>query len=150
MAIHVRESREIAAPIEEVWRWMLDNETVWRAPIVKKVTKVQEGTGEYGELGALYETKTQYLVIPSRSVQKITAYDPPHLVSWDTIEGGGMIPQKDSSYILEETGDGRTRVILDFTYDTKGIARLMEPVMRGGMSSTLQMLLANIEKGVTG
>ncbi|MDX1664406.1 MAG: SRPBCC family protein [Candidatus Promineifilaceae bacterium] len=149
MAIHVRESREMEAPIEEVWSWMLHNETVWRAPFVQDVQKVQEGSGPHGEIGALYETKTKYLVIPSRSVQKITAYDPPRLISWDTIEGGGMIPQKESSYILEEAGEGRTRVILDFTYDTKGIARVMEPVMRGGMSNTLQMLLGNIEKGVT-
>ena len=148
MAIHVRESREINAPIEQVWRWMLDNETVWRAPFVKDVQMVTEGEGPHGQIGALYETKTKYLVVPSRSVQKITAYDPPHRISWDTIEGGGMIPQKDSSYLLEETDEGTTRVTLDFTYDTKGLARVLEPVMRGGMRGTVQLLLENIEKGV--
>lgn len=148
MAIHVRESREIGAPIERVWRWILENETVWRAPIVREVRKVKEGQGAHGEVGALYETKTRYLLFPSRSVQQITAYDPPHRVTWDTIEGGGLIPQKDSSYILEEAGEGRTRVTLDFTYDTQGIARLLEPLLRPGMGPTLKMLLGNIEKGL--
>ena len=148
MAIEVRESREIEEPIEQVWRWILENETAWRAPIVQEVRKVAEGEGPHGEIGALYETETRYLVVPSRSVQKITAYDPPHRVTWDTIEGGGLIPQQDSSYILEEVGEGRTRVTLDFTYDTRGIARLLEPVLRPGMQKTLGMLLEQIAEGV--
>lgn len=115
MAIQVRESREVEAPIDRVWRWILDNETVWRAPIVKEVQKVEEGEGPHGEIGALYETKTRYLIVPSRSLQKITDYDPPHRVTWDTIEGGGVIPQKNSSYLLEEAGAGRTRDFLQQT-----------------------------------
>lgn len=148
MAIHVRESREIGEPIERVWRWMLDNETVWRAPVVKKVQKIEEGKGPQGEVGALYETKTRYLFVSSRSVQKITAYEPPHRVTWDTIEGGGLIPQKNSSYLLEEVEEGRMRVTLDFTYDTQGVARWLEPLLRPGMNSTLNMLLSNIKEGV--
>lgn len=150
MAIHVRESVEVNAPIEQVWQWILENETVWRAPIVKEVRKVRAGNGPHEEVGALYETKTRYLVIPSRSVQKITAYEPPRRVTWDTVDGGGLIPQKESSYLLEEAGEGRTRVILDFTYDTRGIARLLEPLMGSGMESTLGMLLGNIKEGVEG
>lgn len=148
MALHVRESREVAAPIERVWRWILENETEWRAPIVKEVEKVAEGEGPHGEIGALYETETRYLVFPSRSLQKITDYDPPHRVTWDTIEGGGLIPQTDSSYLLEEAGAGRTRVTLDFTYDTRGIARWLEPLLRPGMQSAVGMLLKKIEAGV--
>ena len=148
MAIHVRDSVEVDLPIEEAWRWILENETAWRAPIVQEVKKVEEGSGPHGEVGAVYEAKTQYLVIPSRSLQKITAYDPPHRVTWDTIEGGGLIPQKDSSYILEEAGEGQTRVILDFTYDTRGIARMAEPLLRPGIKSAVTMLLGNIKKGV--
>lgn len=148
MAIHVRESIIVDGAVERVWRWILDNETEWRAPIVKEVRKVREGDGPHGEVGARYEARTQYGFVPSRSVQEITAYDPPHRVTWDTVEGGGLIPQKDSSYILEEAGDGRTRVTLDFTYDTRGIARLMEPIMRPGMNSAIDMLLKNIKKGV--
>ena len=150
MAIHVRDSIEVDAPIERVWRWVLENETVWRAPIVREVRKVRGGNGPHEEIGAHYETKTRYLFVPSRSVQEITAYDPPHRVTWDTIDGGGLIPQKDSSYLLEEAGEGRTRVILDFTYDTRGVARLMEPLMSPTMKSTLGMLLGNIKAGVEG
>jgi len=150
MAIHVRESIEIEAPIGRVWEWILDNETVWRAPIVKDVQKVRGGNGPHEEVGARYETRTRYLFVPSRSVQEITAYDPPHRVTWDTVEGGGLIPQKNSSYLLEEAGEGRTRVILDFTYETRGVARLMEPLMGPGMNSTLGLLLGKIKEGVEG
>ena len=148
MAVHVRDNIEVDARIERVWEWMLNNETVWRAPIVREVKKVREGNGQHEEVGALYQTKTRYLFVPSRSVQEITAYDPPHRVSWNTIEGGGLIPQKDSSYLLEEAGQERTRVILDFTYDTRGVARLMEPLLAPGMERTLGMLLENIKEGV--
>lgn len=148
MAIHVRESIEVEAGIERVWKWILDNETVWRAPIVREVRKVRAGSGPQEEIGAHYETRTRYLIVPSRSVQEITAFDPPRRVTWDTIEGGGLIPQKNSSYLLEEAGEGRTRVTLDFTYDTKGVARLMEPLMGPGMDGTIGLLLENIRKGV--
>lgn len=146
MAFHVKKDTLVNAPRQFVWNWMMNDETQWRKPFVTNVEKISAGSGPEGEIGAEYRNRLMVFLIPTHPVNRVTAYEPPHLVSWDTISGDELIGLKDSSYVLEEIG-AQTRVTLDFTYTGLFTRLPFRPLTRRSTELTVALMLRNIKKG---
>lgn len=147
MTFRIVKQVTVAAPVEQVWQWMMEDETEWRKPFVTNVEKVADGTGEHGEIGAEYRNTALFLLVPTYPVNRVTVYDPPHRVTWDTISGGGLIGQKNSSYILEPLNGG-TRVTFDFTYDGVLARMPFRPMTKLSVDGVLSIMQRRIKKGV--
>ena len=106
-----------------VWAFLTDeaNDVNWRAPWVVSVRLV---AGESLAVGARYETVYRFFGRPLVVVVEITELDPPGRMAWRQVDDPSVAFNA-GSYDLEPV-DGGTRFTVTGTFETRGLARLLD------------------------
>jgi uncharacterized membrane protein len=121
---HIATSVEIARSPEDVFAYIADipRHPEWQEGLVSVMVET-EGPNRVGTR-VVHRRKLGPQVVASTS--EITAYDPPHLVSFRGIDGP---IRGEGSQRVEPAGDG-SRVLFEMELEGYGLGKLMLPVAR--------------------
>ncbi len=122
--MRVEESVEINRPVEEVFAYVSDPQTLpeWSG-IVLEVRKEAQGTLREGDR---YTSVAKFLGRRFETPLEVTTHDPPRRHSDRST--GGPFPQE-YTFILEETAEGRTRLTQLAEGEPGGFFRLVGPLL---------------------
>lgn len=136
---HAEGSVEIDRPPAQVYAFVLDgaNNPLWR-PAVLEIERV---AGAPSGLGATYRQRLKGPGgRPIDGDYKIVAATPDTRISFQVTAGPA---RPTGTYTFEAAGDA-TRVTLALRYETKGVAKLMDPLITATMRSEVATL-ANLK-----
>jgi carbon monoxide dehydrogenase subunit G len=130
---------DINAPLEEVWELVEDVEQApnWQGGLKDIEPLERDGEGRV----TLVESETDAKVRAVKSVVRF-AYEPPTRLSWT--QEKGELKSVVGSWVLEDLGDGRTRVTYDLEVD---LGRMLGMVIRGPLVDALRSMLVNARAG---
>jgi hypothetical protein len=113
-------------PAADVYRFLVDpvRDTTWRRPYVVSCRAVMPGPVA---VGSRYETIYRFFGVKTRAVVEITEDTAPQLFAWKQVSQGRIVTI-DGRYVLEPL-DGRTRVTIHQSARTRGLVRLVEPLL---------------------
>lgn len=146
MAITIEQHIVIDRPVEAVWDYLVNHDE-WRKPIVKSVRKISDRP--HGE-GARYQNKVS-MGREMTIINRITAFDPPHKMTWIQENPTAPVYTAEGHYLLEPVEEGRTRFTLKLTSQPVGLWRVLAPVFklmfaRGVAPSLVKKLKQNMEQ----
>ena len=128
----------VARPIDKVWRFVADVETMDRW--VKGIEQTERPAGEL-EVGSMFASKFIHGSRTFDVTHRVTAYDPPNRLGTESTDG----PFQYSSVLRLEESGGATRV----TYAQRaGSAGLLAPVLRWGMRRQISRELRDLKRAV--
>ena len=138
--MRVEESVEINRPVEEVFTYVSDPQTLpeWSGTVIE-VQKEVQGTLREGQR---YTSVAKFLGRRFETPLEVTAYEPPRRHSARST--GGPFPQE-YTYILEEAAGGGTRLTLVAEGEPGGFFRLVGPLLQRAGSRQFRADLATLK-----
>ncbi len=138
--MRVGENVEISRPVEEVFTYVSDPQTLpeWSG-IVKEVRSEAQGTLREGDR---YTSVAKFLGRTFETPLEVTAQEPPRRQSARST--GGPFPQE-YTYILEEAAGGGTRLTLVAEGEPGGFFRLAGPLLERAVRRQFRTDLANLK-----
>jgi len=131
---HAEGSITIDRPVNTVFNFIADgtNNPLWRS----SVTDIERVPGKPTGLGAVFK---QGLKGPGGRIDgdyEIVEYQPDQLIRFQVIAGPA---RPIGTYKFESTGDS-TRLTFILYFESKGLAKLMDPMITSSMKSEIAML----------
>lgn len=132
-------SVEIDAPIDEVWAVVEDVETApqWQGGLVSLTAIERDGEGR----PTLCESENDIKVRTVKTLVRFS-YDGPERLSWSQEKGD--LKSVEGAWILEDLGDGRTKVT--YTLDSDP-GRMIGMLIRGPVESAIRSMLVSARPG---
>lgn len=132
-------SEEIDAPIEDVWAVVEDVATApdWQGGLVS--IRAIETDDE--DRPTLVESESDIKVRTVKTLVRFS-YDGPEKLSW--VQEKGDLKSVEGAWILEDLGDGRTKVT--YTLDSDP-GRMIGMLIRGPVESAIRSMLVNARPG---
>ena len=132
-------SVEVDAPIDEVWAVVEDVETApdWQGGLVSLRALEHDGEGR----PTLCESENDIKVRTVKTLVRFS-YDGPERLSWSQEKGD--LKSVEGAWILEDLGDGRTKVT--YTLDSDP-GRMIGMLIRGPVESAIRSMLVNARPG---
>ena len=132
-------SAEIDAPIEDVWTVVEDVATApdWQGGLVS-ITAIET---DDEDRPTLVESESDIKVRTVKTLVRFS-YDGPTKLSW--VQEKGDLKSVEGSWILEDLGDGRTKVT--YTLDSDP-GRMIGMLIRGPVESAIRSMLVNARPG---
>ena len=131
----------VARPIDKVWRFVADVETMDRW--VKGIEQTERPAGEL-EVGSMFASKFIHGSRTFDVTHRVTAYDPPNRLGTESTDG----PFQYSSVLRLEESGGATRVTNALQAGSGGASRLLAPVLRWGMRRQLSKELKDLKRAI--
>jgi uncharacterized membrane protein len=132
-------SVEVDAPIDEVWAVVEDVETApqWQGGLVSLTALEHDDEGR----PTLCESENDIKVRTVKTLVRFS-YDGPERLSWSQEKGD--LKSVEGAWILEDLGDGRTKVT--YTLDSDP-GRMIGMLIRGPVESAIRSMLVNARPG---
>ncbi|MFP3915029.1 MAG: SRPBCC family protein [Actinomycetota bacterium] len=138
-------SREIDAPIDRVWEYLVSHDE-WRRPFIESVRKLSDGVLE---VGTRYENRGKLGPRELTLINEITELDPPHRLGWRQVNTDAPVVTNRGTYTLEQLDDRRTRFTLSVRSTTNGLASILAPVMPWMAKRVMgPKLMGQLEQGI--
>ena len=137
--LHGTATAEIEAPLDRVWAVVEDvlSAPEWQGGLVGMTALETDGEGR----PTLVETENDIKVRHVKTRVRFS-YDPPRRLSWTQVKGD--LKSVEGSWVLEDLGDGRTRVTYELDSDP---GRVLGMVIRGPVESAVRAMLVNARPG---
>ena len=137
--LHGTATAEIEAPLDRVWAVVEDVERApeWQGGLVGMTALETDREGR----PTLVETENDIKVRHVKTRVRFS-YDPPRRLSWTQVKGD--LKSVEGSWVLEDLGDGRTRVTYELDSDP---GRVLGMVIRGPVESAVRAMLVNARPG---
>ena len=132
-------SAEIDAPIEDVWAVVEDVATApeWQGGLVSLTALERDAE----DRPTLVESESDIKVRTVKTLVRFS-YDGPEKLSW--VQEKGDLKSVEGAWILEDLGDGRTKVT--YTLDSDP-GRMIGMLIRGPVESAIRSMLVNARPG---
>jgi uncharacterized membrane protein len=145
--MRIEESIRIAAPREDVWRYVSAPErySEFMAGSIWEPVEGEPTTGLRARAAVAIEVRS----IDLGGVVEVVEWDPPHELAWTNITG---IDQR-GRWILRRRGDDTTDATLRVSYQVPGgvlaliASRMGQPLIRGDIRRSLDALKEVVEGG---
>jgi uncharacterized membrane protein len=131
---HAEGSITIDRPFNTVFNFIADgtNNPLWRS----SVTDIERVPGKPTGLGAVFKQGLKGPGGPIDGDYEIVEYQPDQLIRFQVIAGPA---RPTGTYKFESTGDS-TRLTFILHFESKGLAKLMYPMITSSMKSEIAML----------
>jgi uncharacterized membrane protein len=130
-AHHLAADIEIVRPADQVWSLMADyrNDTSWR----RGVSRMDPTPAGPVRVGTTTDEVMRLAGSTYRNLGEVTAVGPDLQFSWRTVEGADA----DGSRTVTPLGSGRCQVRMELTVRTKGLQRVIAPILVGMLRRNL-------------
>lgn len=143
MSFTVEASAIIARPREEVFAY-LESHDDWRGPAVQEVRRLDPGQPA---VGSRYQNVWRSRGRTFTVVNEVTVREPPHRLSWRQVGGSAPVQVIEGNYLLEDVIAG-TRFTIRTTYQPRGPARLVAPLLRSIITRTVHRQVENAKAAI--
>jgi uncharacterized protein YndB with AHSA1/START domain len=141
--ITLRETIDVKSPVEGVYNYLVNLENVQRwQPAVIEVTRLTEGPTR---VGTRFREVVRFMGRRYTSICEIVELEPNKLFAFKASSDGPL--EYHTKYTFEPA-DGGTRLEIVGSFQTKGLWRLAEPMMRGEIQKESQMELVAVKKAI--
>lgn len=143
MSIEFEVSTNVNRSAEDVFEYLTDpaNVVEWNSQAVE-VPPVEEEMG----VGTTWRPVVKGLVGTSELPMECTAYEPPSRFGYRTTTGllGGRVQNTGAEYTCTPQGE-QTRLAWSGTIETKGFAKLLEPLLSRMLRKDVESSLENVK-----
>ena len=146
--MRIAKSIEIEAPAERVWRIIgeeFDRVGEWATPVPHSAAAARQPINADAPVAGR-TCETSVAGFPSLN-ETLTAYDDAQrTLAFEIVEGmPGFVSEARNEWRIDELGPNRTQVTLDGRIETRGVGRIMAPIMRFQLNRAIDQTVEDLQ-----